>query len=303
MAFRGINDKLYEPHNGNFLRLIELIAKFDHVLKDHISRSAPTVEGVERKHTYLSHTIQDELITKMAEKLNLKLKTGFISSIITAKELANDLELDPKFEEKRVRRKKTQFSYEGSDDPIINAQDNFHVNYFLKIVDTAIISFQKRFTTYEEHANIFGFVYTLNKLKDMKQEELLKNCKDLHLKLEDDIDGIDLYEDLMMLRNILPQNYSILEALQFIFDNNLSEIYPNSIIVLQIILTSPVTTATAEWSFSKLKIIKNYLRSTISQERFTSLSILSIEHDIAKSMDYNDVVLEFAAKRARGLKY
>jgi len=137
----------------------------------------------------------------------------------------------------------------------------------------------------------------------MKQEELLKNCKDLHIKLEGDIDGIDLYEELMMFRNILPQNYSILEALQFIFDNNLSEIYPNSIIVLQIILTSPVTTATAERSFSKLKIIKNYLRSTISQERFTSLSILSIKHDIAKSMDYNDVILEFAAKRARGLKY
>jgi len=87
----------------------------------------------------------------------------------------------------------------------------------------------------------------------MKQEELLKNCKDLHLKLEDDIDGINLYEELMMLRNILPQNYSILEALQFIFDNNLSEIYPNSIILLQIILTSPVTTATAEKSFSKFK--------------------------------------------------
>lgn len=137
----------------------------------------------------------------------------------------------------------------------------------------------------------------------MKQEELLKNCKDLHIKLEGDIDGIDLYEELMMFRNIFPQNYSILEALQFIFDNNLSEIYPNSIIVLQIILTSPVTTATAERSFSKLKIIKNYLRSTISQERFTSLSILSIEHDIAKSMDYNNVILEFAAKRARGLKY
>ena len=59
--------------------------------------------------------------------------------------------------------KKRQFSYERSDDPIIN-----HVNYFLKIVDTTIISFQKRFTTYEEHANIFGFVYTLNKLKDIK---------------------------------------------------------------------------------------------------------------------------------------
>jgi len=118
--------------------------------------------------------------------------------------------------------------------------------------------------------------------------------------LEGNIDSIDLYVELMMFCNILTQNYSILETLQFTFDYNLSEIYNNSIIVFQIILTSPVTTATAERSFSKLKIIKNYPRSIISLERFTSLSILSIENEIAKSIDYNNVVLEFAVKRARG---
>jgi len=83
-------------------------------------------------------------------------------------------------------------------------------------------------------------------------------------------------EELLMFCNTLPQNYSILKALKCIFDNNLLEIYANFVIVLQTVLTSPVTNATAERSFFKLKIIKNYLRATISQERFTSLSILSI---------------------------
>jgi len=69
------------PHNGNFLRLIELIAKFDPVLKDYISMSAPTVERTKRKHTYLSHSIQDELMTKMAEKVKLEI----ISKIKKAK--------------------------------------------------------------------------------------------------------------------------------------------------------------------------------------------------------------------------
>jgi len=110
-------------------------------------------------------------LNELLQHFNEFRNTGFISSIITAKELANDLDLDPKFEEKRVRRRKRQFSYEESDDPIINAPDDIHVDYFLKIVYTAIISFQKRFTTYEEHTNIFGFVYKLNKLKDIKQEE------------------------------------------------------------------------------------------------------------------------------------
>ena len=42
-------------------------------------------------------------------------------------------------------------------------------------------------------------------------------------------------------------------------------------------LTLPVTVATAERSFSKLKYIKNYLRNCMGQERLKGLGMLSIE--------------------------
>ncbi len=48
-----------------------------------------------------------------------------------------------------------------------------------------------------------------------------------------------------------------------------------------IFLTIPVTVASAERSFSKLKLIKNYFRSTMSQEKLSTLSILSIENELA----------------------
>ena len=46
---------------------------------------------------------------------------------------------------------------------------------------------------------------------------------------------------------------------------------------LLLFLTLPVSVATAERSFSKLRLIKNYLRSTMSQGRLRALALLSIE--------------------------
>ncbi|EZA54577.1 Zinc finger MYM-type protein, partial [Ooceraea biroi] len=79
----------------------------------------------------------------------------------------------------------------------------------------------------------------------------------------------------------------------------LIESYPNINVALRIFLTLPVSIASCERSFSKLKLIKNYLRSTMGQERLSSLSILSIEHNIVKDINYDDVIDEFAEMKAR----
>ena len=42
-------------------------------------------------------------------------------------------------------------------------------------------------------------------------------------------------------------------------------------------ITLPVTSATNERTFSKLRLIKTYIRSVISQKRLTGLALLSIE--------------------------
>ena len=47
-------------------------------------------------------------------------------------------------------------------------------------------------------------------------------------------------------------------------------------------MTVPVTVATAERSFSKLKLIKNFLRSFMSQDRLSGLALLSVEKERAK---------------------
>lgn len=57
------------------------------------------------------------------------------------------------------------------------------------------------------------------------------------------------------------------------------ELYPNVYCILKILLTMPPTTATAERSFSVMKRVKTYLRSTMGQERLSSLALLHIHSD------------------------
>lgn len=74
--------------------------------------------------------------------------------------------------------------------------------------------------------------------------------------------------------------------------------FPNTIIAYRILLTIPVTVASAERSFLKLKLLKSYLQSTMSQERLNGLALIAIENDILEKIQYEDLVDEFASKNA-----
>ena len=54
-----------------------------------------------------------------------------------------------------------------------------------------------------------------------------------------------------------------------------------------------------ERSFSKLKLVKNYLRNTMGQDRLNSLTLLSIEHEQLRKLDFTSVINKFAALKAR----
>jgi hypothetical protein len=56
--------------------------------------------------------------------------------------------------------------------------------------------------------------------------------------------------------------------------------YPTISAMLQIFATLPVTTATGGKSFSALKYLKNYLRSTMTEDRLNGLAHLYINRDI-----------------------
>lgn len=75
--------------------------------------------------------------------------------------------------------------------------------------------------------------------------------------------------------------------------------FPNACIAYTILLIIRVTVASVERSFSKLKLIKSYLRLTMSQESLSGLALIYIVNDFIYKIDVKGLVSDFAAKNAR----
>ena len=87
------------------------------------------------------------------------------------------------------------------------------------------------------------------------------------------------------------ENHKPIDILNYIKRINY---FPNVYITYRIMLTILVLVVFTKRSFLKLKIIKNYLRSTMSQERLNGLVLLSIEKKISNEINYDNLINNFA---------
>ena len=116
-----------------------------------------------------------------------------------------------------------------------------------------------------------------------------------------DIDGLDLFSELKVFKEILQiKDYTPIDILNYI---KRLDSFPNTCIAYRILLTIPVTIASTERSFSKLKLIKSYLRSTMSQERLSGLAILSIKKKMLEELEYKNLISQFASQKARKIDF
>lgn len=90
-------------------------------------------------------------------------------------------------------------------------------------------------------------------------------------------------------------------VLPFMICNDMERAFPNVGIFYLIYKTFPVISANAERSFSRLKLIKNYLRACMKESRLSNLTLLSIERDVV--IDKDKVADRFAQMRERRMDF
>ena len=118
------------------------------------------------------------------------------------------------------------------------------------------------------------------------------------------VDSLSLAAELEIFVNFVTETAEICKTVhdagKVAFENK--EIFPNVYRCYKLLFTAPVSVADIERSFSKMKIVKNYLRSTMKDEQLEDLIVLSTEKDLTDRIDLDDVLKSWVSRKNRKLK-
>ena len=111
-------------------------------------------------------------------------------------------------------------------------------------------------------------------------------------------DRLDL--DVSMFHDLMPQQGKQVTSLGDIVDilkadATIRVLLPELTTAVRLILTIPVTTCTSERSssFSGLRRLKTYLRSTMSQSRLNHVAVLNVHRELLDKTDIDAVMNDF----------
>jgi hypothetical protein len=134
------------------------------------------------------------------------------------------------------------------------------------MVDMVITSLKTIFEELMVFKDLFGFLLSSNTLKSLNDSKLEECCTKFANTFShdgsSDVEVHDLISELKILKYTLSNGalstMEIFEHIRYV------DYYPNASIAYRILFTVSVTVASAERSFSKLKLLKNYLRSPMT---------------------------------------
>lgn len=245
------------------------------------------------------------LIDTLHDMRNEKWEAILQETLIVAKNIGWPTFLEE--ESKRIRKRKRSWSDDDDNAPASTEQDKrqrsleiFKRETYYVILDSIIGQLTQRFQSLKSLNELFSILWRAHLIPDSEIEIQASN---LISKYSTDISD-DLLDELKNLKTVYIANFGTetlppLKLLNTIKKFKLSHIFPNVMIGLRIFLTIPATVASAERSFSTLKRVKSVLRSTMCQDRLSSLGVLAVEQDLVRKCDVDTVIDRFVRRKAR----
>lgn len=271
-------------------------------------------DKLNKKETVISIVVWDTILQRLnaANKIvqdtsvNLSKLPDLIQSLIDfmqfVRENFDDFEKEaqlmaPNVTEYTVSRKRTVPKNKWLDEKntpgvIFTPRESFIFSCHYELCDNIITHLRRRKEPYSKLVKKFSSLINLQNVSIKEEAKVLQE------NYPNDLSE-DFADELLHFKSVVAEKESVLEMFQHLKEYNLNSAFPNVETALRIFLTIPVSNCTGERSFSLLKRLKSSFRSTIEQNKLSSLSLLCMESDITDKLNYEDVITNFAEKKLR----
>lgn len=182
----------------------------------------------------------------------------------------------------------------------MTGKNKIRVETFYAILDRFRSELEKRHSAYKNVFKRFDLIRNLVHLSDSTIHEEATKLYNYYAEDLEDLFAIECVHFRQFLNKINSKDkLKLIDLCTLIRDQNLSSVFLNIDIALRISLCVAAINYSAERSFSALKQIKTYLRSSLEEEHVNSLAILVIETELMMSIKYDDIIENFANRKSR----
>lgn len=255
-----------------------------------LQKTGYTVTKAKKSAQYLSDTLS-----------NMRSDENFECIWRETKEFADmlDLELPQPSRERKIPRR---YEYSNNSENFTSSNIDETVSLrkcFFEVVDIVTAEIEKRF----HQPGMVNLLKLEEVLTDAAKGEAAKGTS-LQEKLgihASDFDVEKLEAQLVLLPSVLKTNmvssFDICQKL--VAESSLIRELMNEVFKLvELISIVPASAASAERSFSALRRVKTYLRTTMTQKRLTHVLLLNIQESYTQKINLDFIVKEFVSRTA-----
>ena len=170
----------------------------------------------------------------------------------------------------------------------LSCSDDYKTTIYYPVLDAFLSEMSRRFD--EKNVDIMRAIQACNPLSKI----FLSSTALLPLVEAYELDKDTINMEAKLAKKTLEKKENI-NNINNVFSSliPLKDAFPELLRLIRISMTIAVNTAHCERSFSALKRIKTYLRSTMSEQRLIDLAILSIERELSSAISLDEVINNF----------
>ncbi|XP_022183170.1 uncharacterized protein LOC111042781 [Myzus persicae] len=273
-----------------FIVCLKIIAKYSKILE-------PIVNKLQAVDTNL-HTVHQHIhlnLLEILKKHRSMSEENFSLIFNDVRNCAIQFNLDiqiPRVVSKQTHRQNIVTS---------TPDEYFRISIYIPYIDSLIQSLEIRFSPINEIAFKLGFLHpsTMLKMTKINFIDILKEL-DNHYQIENLVEEGQTWYDYW---EMMIESSSINEKENISFFLKDCEFYPTVKKSIIIYMTIPPTTCSTERTFSTLRRVKTWLRSTMCENRLSELCMLSLHRKKIEELHLAEKVVDEFGKNKRKLQF